>query len=1149
MKKKLCTIMCVVMATVNLQIPVYATEIQNEEHIETEVENPIETLVSDQLNDIYEGEGFKVYFEVTDKWSGGYNALVKIENTSDSNIDNWGLSFDYTGEISNIWNASITSHDSNKYTVKNVGWNQDIAPGQTIEFGISGQEDYVGVPSDYSLAGAIHETDKEDYAVSYEVVADWRSGFTASVIITNNSDETIEDWVLEFDYARDIIEIWNAEIISHDGDHYVIKNKGYNGNITPQGNISFGFNGSDGSSDDEPTECLLRSYGDGINDDPIIIKDTIIKLDTYEYTVIDETEIISIDDEITYITGTLEGEDNVKEFIYELYDANETLIRTENVERNKNWRSDDFGLVIGYNNLKLKAVLKDETEVVESYDIINSCEANMDRLDVDMEDDDHDGIPNYYEDILGTNRNSDDSDADGLSDQIELFIGTDNLLWDTDGNGTSDGDEDFDKDGLTNVEEVRYVTSCLSSDTDGDGLSDYEEIFEYETDPLLWDTDEDKLSDSVDIKRGFDPVDPDTDDDGIIDGDEVGEQTYKKTIEEDRKPGVTSVAVSFDCAGDIEQEVVIISTYNIDLQSSDVVGLIGTPVDISTDLDFDAAQIVFTYDENELGDTDEDDLCLMWYDEENDLYILLEDSVLDKDNNTITYNTTHFSTYLIVDSQKWYDTWDLNARNNKIEIEQNYKSKTSKETGSIYKCYETGMTWNQAKAFCESIGGHLVTITSKREQYIVESLMNEEGTKNSYWIGAEQDNTGHYSKWITGESITYTNYKPGQPDNPDEKALMIYRNNNPYSGGPCFGYWNDIFKDGNCKGETFFGVQNFGFICEWNNIDLTDTDGDGLYDRYETEGMQLPNGQIKYSNPTCVDSFGSELTDYEHLGFPRRVTLTMNSEFKEVLIFHGKSAYGLSNEFIYVDGRVNWDGTINNERLDYITYPDEFYNQKYVNEVIPNAFDGSVKVKGEANAYNSYRYKLYEDYILATKYIVLKKTLIMLAEGIPSLNANCFMYYLNSGSIDNTRRYYVDISNLIYRPVGNSMNKFYREHKETIRIAADGILNNYNKEAYIAVSPKAKMWGGSMYADEFSVIQDINSVVNFNAFTTFNKSNAVATAYCTFNLENRNKGVYIKYYIIDYYDFDFQREIYELNTLGLACSYELFGQYTDFVGW
>ena len=58
---------------------------------------------------------------------------------------------------------------------------------------------------------------------------------------------------------------------------------------------------------------------------------------------------------------------------------------------------------------------------------------------------------------------------------------------------------------------------------------------------------------------------------------------------------------------------------------------------------------------------------------------------------------------------------------------------------------------------------------------------------------------------------------------------------------------------------------------------------------------------------------------------------------------------------------------------------------------------------------------------------------------------------------------------------------------------------------------------------------------------TVYKSNAVATAYCTFNLENRNKGVYIKYYIIDYYDFDFQREIYELNTLGLACSYELFG--------
>lgn len=50
--------------------------------------------------------------------------------------------------------------------------------------------------------------------------------------ITNNTDKTLEDWVLEFDFERKITNIWNAVIESHEGNHYVIRNDGYNANIT-----------------------------------------------------------------------------------------------------------------------------------------------------------------------------------------------------------------------------------------------------------------------------------------------------------------------------------------------------------------------------------------------------------------------------------------------------------------------------------------------------------------------------------------------------------------------------------------------------------------------------------------------------------------------------------------------------------------------------------------------------------------------------------------------------------------------------------------------------------------------------------------------------------------------------------------------------
>ena len=56
---------------------------------------------------VYYGNGFKVEFNLKEHWDTGYNANVKITNTSDETIENWALGFNFSGEISNIWNAKI----------------------------------------------------------------------------------------------------------------------------------------------------------------------------------------------------------------------------------------------------------------------------------------------------------------------------------------------------------------------------------------------------------------------------------------------------------------------------------------------------------------------------------------------------------------------------------------------------------------------------------------------------------------------------------------------------------------------------------------------------------------------------------------------------------------------------------------------------------------------------------------------------------------------------------------------------------------------------------------------------------------------------------------------------------------------------------
>ena len=136
------------------------------------------------------------------------------------------------------------------------------------------------------------------------------------------------------------------------------------------------------------------------------------------------------------------------------------------------------------------------------------------------------------------------------------------------------------------------------------------------------------------------------------------------------------------------------------------------------------------------------------------------------------------------------------------------------DTPHVYELFETGMVWADAKAYCEQLGGHLMTVSSQEEQDILASLLEEEGARNGYWLGGYLNDSDEYV-WVTGEAFTYTNWAPEQPDHHHgtEDCLMVYRNENY---GSTLGQWNDLDSDGTCQEQVFFGLDNIGFICEWD---------------------------------------------------------------------------------------------------------------------------------------------------------------------------------------------------------------------------------------------------------------------------------------------------------------------------------------------
>lgn len=79
--------------------------------------------------------------------------------------------------------------------------------------------------------------------------------------------------------------------------------------------------------------------------------------------------------------------------------------------------------------------------------------------------------------------------------------------------------------------------------------------------------------------------------------------------------------------------------------------------------------------------------------------------------------------------------------------------------GHTYTHYATYMSYSEARAFCESMGGYLITITSQGEQDAVSRYVNGECAQQYVWLGI--NSTGNWNYWLNGEKVSYTNWNSG----------------------------------------------------------------------------------------------------------------------------------------------------------------------------------------------------------------------------------------------------------------------------------------------------------------------------------------------------------------------------------------------------
>ncbi|MCY3413727.1 MAG: PKD domain-containing protein [Candidatus Heimdallarchaeota archaeon] len=167
---------------------------------------------------------------------------------------------------------------------------------------------------------------------------------------------------------------------------------------------------------------------------------------------------------------------------------------------------------------------------------------NADPVDYVLGNDtDMDGIPKFYEDLMGTSDLSEDSDGDGLTDGFglygELSLGTNPAKFDSDEDGLSDGEEIIGwqvqlvtADG---IKVIQVSSNPLVKDTDADGLEDYLER-ELQINPTEKDTDEDGMYDKYESNIGTSLVNRDTDFDMLDDEFELTRAFQSTWIDTDK---------------------------------------------------------------------------------------------------------------------------------------------------------------------------------------------------------------------------------------------------------------------------------------------------------------------------------------------------------------------------------------------------------------------------------------------------------------------------------------------------------------------------------------------------------------------------------------------------------------------------------------
>ncbi|KAL5007255.1 hypothetical protein ScPMuIL_016061 [Solemya velum] len=118
--------------------------------------------------------------------------------------------------------------------------------------------------------------------------------------------------------------------------------------------------------------------------------------------------------------------------------------------------------------------------------------------------------------------------------------------------------------------------------------------------------------------------------------------------------------------------------------------------------------------------------------------------------------------------------------------------------GSCYAVLYDGFTWPEAKTMCETLGGYLLEINDGSEHGSIKTWLAPKRSSLGSYVYIGGTNVLVTGQWMfpnTFNTMNYTNWAPGQPDNADSHEHCLSLVNEAtfaYNDLPCTRRENSI---------------------------------------------------------------------------------------------------------------------------------------------------------------------------------------------------------------------------------------------------------------------------------------------------------------------------------------------------------------------